>query len=180
MFAAKWFLTVFSCVLPVDSVLRVWDCFLIDGWPFIYAVGISLLEFCESTPFSIHSHTHTLSLTWITCFFREIIGSTIWGDISYSKLCIEWGQGRGGFEQHSRHRPRRGGKTGSCAAGNYQKQRHPLQHNTSHQEEESRERLAVVLYFYIKICNGYNNPIIVWHVYVVQQGSKREGQGVHQ
>jgi len=48
MFAYKWFLTLFGCVLPLDVVFRIFDCFLCEGWEIILRFGLALLKYSES------------------------------------------------------------------------------------------------------------------------------------
>jgi hypothetical protein len=43
-FTFKWCLTLFSCFLPQDVVIQVFNLFLIEGWDAIYKIGISLLK----------------------------------------------------------------------------------------------------------------------------------------
>jgi len=50
MFSSKWFVTLFSNLdtLPLQTVLRVWDVFLLEGWSVIFGVAVSLIEMLES------------------------------------------------------------------------------------------------------------------------------------
>ena len=43
-FTFKWCLTLYSCFLPVELTTHVFDLFILDGWPTIYEVGISLMN----------------------------------------------------------------------------------------------------------------------------------------
>ena len=43
-FTFKWSMTLFSCALPSEILLHIFDLFVLDGWPAIYKVGISLLN----------------------------------------------------------------------------------------------------------------------------------------
>lgn len=43
-FTFKWSMTLFSCALPAQLLLHIFDLFVLDGWPAIYKVGISLLN----------------------------------------------------------------------------------------------------------------------------------------
>jgi hypothetical protein len=43
-FTFKWSMTLFSCALPCEILLNIFDLFVLDGWPSIYKVGISLLN----------------------------------------------------------------------------------------------------------------------------------------
>eukprot|EP00624_Nannochloropsis_granulata_P001028 evm.model.NODE_14657_length_24266_cov_18.389475.10 len=50
MFSSKWFVTLFSNLdtLPLQTVLRVWDVFFLEGWSVIFGVAVSLIEMLES------------------------------------------------------------------------------------------------------------------------------------
>jgi hypothetical protein len=43
-FTFKWNMTLFSCFLPVDLLVHIFDLFALEGWPAIYKIGISLLN----------------------------------------------------------------------------------------------------------------------------------------
>lgn len=43
-FTFKWSMTLFSCFLPKDVLVPIFDLFLINGWPYIYRIGVSLLN----------------------------------------------------------------------------------------------------------------------------------------
>mmetsp|Transcript_39076 Transcript_39076/g.59569 ORF Transcript_39076/g.59569 Transcript_39076/m.59569 type:complete len:85 (-) Transcript_39076:1036-1290(-) len=43
-FTFKWNITLFSCFLPIEILPHVFDLFLLDGWPAIYKIGVSLLN----------------------------------------------------------------------------------------------------------------------------------------
>lgn len=43
-FISRWFMTLFSTYLPLDTLVRVWDCFFLDGWKVIIKVNIALLR----------------------------------------------------------------------------------------------------------------------------------------
>lgn len=43
-FTFKWSMTLFSCFLPKEVLLHIFDLFLVSGWPFIFRIGISLLN----------------------------------------------------------------------------------------------------------------------------------------
>jgi len=48
MFASQWLITLYTSSFPFDIVVRVWDCFLMEGWKVIYRVMLALLE--KATP----------------------------------------------------------------------------------------------------------------------------------
>ena len=43
-FTFKWCLTLYSCFLPAELVTHVFDLFVMDGWPIIYEIGISMMK----------------------------------------------------------------------------------------------------------------------------------------
>lgn len=43
-FTFKWCMTLYSCALPVNVLLHIFDQFVNGGWPAIYKIGISLLN----------------------------------------------------------------------------------------------------------------------------------------
>ena len=49
MYAAQWFITLFSYSFPFDFVLRVWDIFLAEKWKIVFRVGLGLLKHEEDT-----------------------------------------------------------------------------------------------------------------------------------
>ncbi|KAK7200638.1 Rab-GTPase-TBC domain containing protein [Novymonas esmeraldas] len=44
MFASQWFLTLYAHQLPPAVLLRVWDVFLVRGWPVMIQVAVALLH----------------------------------------------------------------------------------------------------------------------------------------
>ena len=44
MFVTQWMLTVFTSSFPFDLVVRVWDCFLAEGYKIVYRVMLALLK----------------------------------------------------------------------------------------------------------------------------------------
>lgn len=47
MYATQWLLTMYSSSFPFDLVLRVWDCFLFEGWKIAYRVMLALLTLSQ-------------------------------------------------------------------------------------------------------------------------------------
>ena len=47
MYASQWFITVFSYSLPMKTVLRIWDIFMLEGLKVVFQVGIALLQTAE-------------------------------------------------------------------------------------------------------------------------------------
>lgn len=43
----NWFLTAFSSVCPIDTVLRIWDCYMKDGCNFLFKVALAMLTLRE-------------------------------------------------------------------------------------------------------------------------------------
>eukprot|EP00824_Muranothrix_gubernata_P017956 TRINITY_DN3673_c0_g1_i1.p1 TRINITY_DN3673_c0_g1~~TRINITY_DN3673_c0_g1_i1.p1 ORF type:complete len:351 (+),score=43.43 TRINITY_DN3673_c0_g1_i1:104-1156(+) len=51
----EWVLTLFSKSVPLDLASRIWDCYFMDGEPFIFRAALGILSYCapllESAPF---------------------------------------------------------------------------------------------------------------------------------
>lgn len=47
LYAVNWIMTLFACSLPVETVVRIWDCFFLEGNKVIYRVFLGLLKLCE-------------------------------------------------------------------------------------------------------------------------------------
>ncbi|KAF9183598.1 hypothetical protein BGZ51_003908 [Haplosporangium sp. Z 767] len=45
---SHWFLTLFINILPVESILRVWDCFFYEGRKILFRVALTILRLHES------------------------------------------------------------------------------------------------------------------------------------
>ncbi|KAF9974318.1 hypothetical protein BGZ73_002274 [Actinomortierella ambigua] len=45
---SHWFLTLFINILPVESVLRVWDCFFYEGRKILFRMALTILKMHES------------------------------------------------------------------------------------------------------------------------------------
>jgi hypothetical protein len=43
-FATQWFLTGFTSSFPFDFVARVWDVFLLEGWPVLIATSVAVMD----------------------------------------------------------------------------------------------------------------------------------------
>jgi hypothetical protein len=65
MFATQWLLTQYTSSFRFDLVLRVWDCFLAEGWKITYRVMLAILQQWQS---------EILKMTFeeILAFFREL------------------------------------------------------------------------------------------------------------
>ncbi|KAI9276726.1 rab-GTPase-TBC domain-containing protein [Phascolomyces articulosus] len=48
-----WFLTLFINILPIETVLRVWDCFFYEGASVLFRVALALFKMSETTIMSI-------------------------------------------------------------------------------------------------------------------------------
>jgi len=43
-FISRWYMTLYSVYLPLETVFRVWDCFFLDGWKTIVKIGVGILK----------------------------------------------------------------------------------------------------------------------------------------
>ncbi|GAA5804264.1 hypothetical protein HPULCUR_009751 [Helicostylum pulchrum] len=41
---SHWFLTMFINILPVETVLRIWDCFFIEGYSVMFRVALTIIQ----------------------------------------------------------------------------------------------------------------------------------------
>lgn len=48
IFSIKWFMTLFSSVLSQELFYRVFEAYLHEGWPVVFAVGLTFLRLNES------------------------------------------------------------------------------------------------------------------------------------
>lgn len=55
-----WFSSVFATTLPPECVNRVWDVFLCEGPPFLFRIGLALLNICRSHIESSRDRTSVL------------------------------------------------------------------------------------------------------------------------
>lgn len=67
-FTFKWSMTLFSCALPWEILVHIFDLFVMDGWPAIYRVGVSLLN-----NFVAERVLHMDSMVELMEFFRNDI-----------------------------------------------------------------------------------------------------------
>jgi hypothetical protein len=49
MYSAQWFITIFTYNFPFSVVVRIWDCFLLEGWKVVFRVALGLLKEHEGT-----------------------------------------------------------------------------------------------------------------------------------
>ena len=47
LFATRWFVALFANSLPIETTLRVWDAFLLEGTKVLHRVGLALLRVAE-------------------------------------------------------------------------------------------------------------------------------------
>ena len=43
----QWFITIFTYNFPFSVVVRIWDCFLLEGWKVVFRVALGLLKHHE-------------------------------------------------------------------------------------------------------------------------------------
>jgi hypothetical protein len=44
LFLSKWVMTIYASYLPLNTLLHVWDCFMVQGWKAVFKVGIAILR----------------------------------------------------------------------------------------------------------------------------------------
>jgi len=47
LYAMQWFMTFFARDFPLELSLRVWDLFLLEGWPILFQVALAVMELAE-------------------------------------------------------------------------------------------------------------------------------------
>ena len=47
LYAVNWIMTLFACALPIETVVRIWDCFFLEGRKILYRVILGILKLCE-------------------------------------------------------------------------------------------------------------------------------------
>lgn len=53
MYASQWFMTLFSCNFPFNTVLRIWDIYFAEGMIIVYRVSLALLKKAEADLLSL-------------------------------------------------------------------------------------------------------------------------------
>jgi len=59
VYADAWFLTLYLVRLPVGTVSRVWDCFIAEGWLFIFRVAMAIMQLSKDVIMN-YGFEHTL------------------------------------------------------------------------------------------------------------------------
>ena len=47
MYASQWFMTIFVVDFPIETVVRIWDIFLIEGRKVIYRIALAVFKIME-------------------------------------------------------------------------------------------------------------------------------------
>lgn len=47
MYASQWFLTLYAVYFEIDTVVRIWDIYLIEGRKTIFRVGLAIFKLLE-------------------------------------------------------------------------------------------------------------------------------------
>ena len=55
MYSSSWFISLFAHILDFNIVVRVYDCFLLEGFKVIYRIALALLKLNEQKFFQAHS-----------------------------------------------------------------------------------------------------------------------------
>ncbi|KAI5694131.1 hypothetical protein M8J76_009857 [Diaphorina citri] len=61
--ATKWFICMFADVLPVETVLRIWDCLFVEGPKILFRVSLTLIKLHERALLECEDFT-----TLVECF----------------------------------------------------------------------------------------------------------------
>ncbi|KAI8139313.1 rab-GTPase-TBC domain-containing protein [Fennellomyces sp. T-0311] len=65
-----WFLTLFINILPIETVLRVWDCFFYEGASVLFRVALTLFKMSENTIMSLDDSLEIFQV--IQVFFLNV------------------------------------------------------------------------------------------------------------
>ena len=65
-FTTKWFMTLYSCFLPVEVVIPIFDMFIYEGWRAVHRAGIAFLG-------NLEKPLMKMDMGEICCFFRDTI-----------------------------------------------------------------------------------------------------------
>ena len=47
MYASQWFMTMFVVDFPIETVVRIWDIFIIEGRKVIYRIALAVFKIME-------------------------------------------------------------------------------------------------------------------------------------
>ena len=47
MYATQWFMTIFVVDFPIETVVRIWDIFFIEGRKVIYRIALAVFKMME-------------------------------------------------------------------------------------------------------------------------------------
>ena len=60
LFATRWFVALYANALPIETTLRVWDAFLLEGCKVLHRVGLALLRIAEPRLLACHDQQELL------------------------------------------------------------------------------------------------------------------------
>lgn len=46
-YGSQWFMTIFSCSLPFECIIRIWDIFLVEGRKILYRIALAIFKLKE-------------------------------------------------------------------------------------------------------------------------------------
>lgn len=87
-FISRWFMTLFSTYLPLDTLLRVWDCFFLDGWKVIIKFSLALLREIkpELIEFDMEEISTYLRKHPAQTNYRQLLSKSRWVRVSTLEL----------------------------------------------------------------------------------------------
>ena len=47
MFASSWFITIYADYLPIETVVRIIDIYLMEGRKILFRVALAIFKMCE-------------------------------------------------------------------------------------------------------------------------------------
>lgn len=51
---ASWFMSIYVCILPTETMLRVWDCFFFEGGTVLYRIALTIFKLIEPQIADLH------------------------------------------------------------------------------------------------------------------------------
>ena len=81
MYALEWFMTLFCKKLNLDTVARVWDCYVLCGESIVYRVAVAIMM-CLKEPLMAASNEMSLLMKGITTMPMELNETTLFDAVN--------------------------------------------------------------------------------------------------
>ena len=90
MYASRWFMTLYSDFFPIDIVVRIFDCYLMEGRKVIFRIALAFLKLQEKELLS--AQDLELPLTRMKLFPGQVKGESLLATAhkySFSKTLVD-------------------------------------------------------------------------------------------